>query len=228
MHGERAVQMADGVRMTHAEVDLRGPFPLLVRGALVVVLDAAALALIWLLAEAIAGIPPAVPSWRRLRRSFRVRVAVALAVFFLIPAAGFAVWEVSRLNAEADHQRDEAITAVLRDVLAAASDPSLALSSSVGTLDRLAARFRAELAVYRGGGTPWRLRIRSWRRSPSSHPPDRARSGCRRSGARSSPPPTSRCWGRGVGSGYRIERPAAADQLVVLAAPRGGNGPGPP
>ena len=47
-------------------------------------LDAAVLALIWLLAEAIAGIPPAVPSWRRMRRSFRVRVAVALAAFFLI------------------------------------------------------------------------------------------------------------------------------------------------
>ena len=151
VHGERSVQVADGVRVTHAEVDLRGPFPLLVRGALVVVLDAAVLALIWLLAEAIAGIPPAVPSWRRMRRSFRVRVAVALAAFFLIPAIGFAAWEVSRLNAEADHQRDEAITEVLRDVLAATSDPSVAASSAVGTLDRLAARFRAELAVYRGG-----------------------------------------------------------------------------
>ena len=222
VHGERAVQVADGVRMTHAEVDLRGPFPLLVRGALVVALDAAVLALIWLLAEAIAGIPPAVPSWRRLRRSFRVRVAVALAGFFLIPAIGFAAWEVSRLNAEADHQRDEAITEVLRDVLAATSDPSVASSSAVGALDRLAARFRAELAVYRGGSLVAATDSVLAALAILAPLQDAGAFQAQAFGGEVESAADEPLLGRRGRVGYRVERPGPADQLVVLAAPRGG------
>lgn len=221
VHGERAVQVADGVRATHAEVDLRGAFPLLVRGALVVVFDAAVLALIWLLAEAIAGMPPTLPRWHRLRRSFRVRVAIALAVFFVIPAAGFAIWEVSRLNSEAAQHRDEAITAVLRDVVAATSDSTVAAASALPMLDRLAGRFRAELAVYRGGrriaatdSMLAALSILAPLQDPAAY--QTLAFGGELESAADEP-----LLGRGGRIGYRVERPGPADELVVLAAPRG-------
>ena len=202
VHGERAVQVADGVRVTHAEVDLRGPFPLLVRGALVVVLDAAVLALIWLLAEAIAGIPPAVPSWRRLRRSFRVRVAVALAGVLPHPR--------HRLRG-------------LGGVAAQRRGRSPAGRGDHGGAARRARRHQRPVGrrLVRGGDAGsarrrdsarswpsieavalWRRRIRSWPPSRSWHPcRTRAPFRPRRSGARSKPPPTSRCSAGEVGSG---------------------------
>ena len=228
LHGERAVQMVDGVHEAHAEVDLRGPFPLLVRGALVVTLDAALLAFIWLLAEAIAGMPPALPAWRKGLRSFRVRVAVALAGFFLIPAVGFAVWELSRLNSEADHQRDDAVAQVLRDVMAATGDPSTGPSPSVAALDRLdrlGSRFRTELAVYRGGARVVAtdsvlaaLGILAPLQDPVAF--QTLAFGGEVESAADEP-----LLGRGGRVGYHVERPAEAAELVVLAAPRGSEAP---
>ena len=221
VHGERAVRMPDGVRGTHADIDLRGPFPLLVRGTLVVVLDAVVLALIWLLAEGIAGMPPALPSWQRARRSFRIRVAIALSGFFLVPAIGFSIWELSRLNTEAARQRDEAITQVLRDVAAVSSDPSAAPAASGEALDRLAGRFHADLAVYRGGtrvaatdSVLAALAILAPLQDPAAYQ-IMAFDGEVESAA------DEPLLGRGGRVGYRVERPGRGDQLVVLAAPRG-------
>jgi len=221
VHGERMVAMAGAMQGLHAEVELRGPFPLLVRGALVVILDAAFLALLWLMAEAITGMPPSVPGWRRLRRSFRVRVAIALGGFFLIPAVGFAAWELSRLTNEADRARDEAITQVLRDVVAAASDTTVASTSARATLDRLAARYRAELAVYQGGTRVAStdpllagLAILSPLQDASAY---RALA----FGGEVESAADEALLGPGGRVGYRIERPGPPGQLVVLAAPRG-------
>ncbi len=221
VHGERAVRMPDGVRATHAEVDLRGPFPLLVRGALVVVLDAVVLAIIWLLAEAIAGMPPGLPNWQRVRRSFRVRVAIALAGFFLVPAVGFAIWELSRLNSEAARQRDDVIGQVLRDVAAASSDPSAGDAFAVPALNRFAGRFRADLAVYRGGtrvaatdSVLAALAILAPLQDAAAYQ-ELAFDGEVESAA------DEPLLGRGGRVGYRVERPGVGDQLVVLAAPRG-------
>lgn len=221
IHGERAVQSVDGVRLTHAEVDLRGPFPLLVRGALVVALDAAALALIWLLAEAIAGMPLAMPGWRRLGRSFRVRVAIALAGFFLIPAVGFAFWELSRLDREAEQQRDEAITQVLRDVVAARGAAAEGQGPATTGLDELGARYRAELALYHGGSRVAAtdsvladLGVLAPLQDPAAFR-SLAFGGEVESAA---PEPLL---GRGGRIGYRVERPGDPGQMVVLAAPRG-------
>lgn len=221
VHGERAVRMPDGVRGTHADVDLRGPFPLLVRGALVVVLDAIVLAIIWLLAEAIAGIPPALPSWRRARRSFRVRVAIALSGFFLIPAIGFSLWELSRLNSEADRQRDEAITRVLRDVVAVSGDQSATATDPDVVLARLAGRFHSDLAVYRGGtritatdSVLAALAILAPLQDAAAYQ-IMAFDGEVESAA------DEPLLGRSGRVGYRVERPGTGAQLVVLAAPRG-------
>ena len=220
VHGERAAQMAGGVRGTHVEVDLRGPFPLLVRGVLVVVLDAAVLALIWLVAEALAGMPPGLPSFRRAARSFRVRVAIALAGFFLLPAVGFAAWELSRLNHEADQQRDDAITQVLRDVVAAKGDPVDDSTGSDLLLKRLASRFHADLAVYEGGARAMvtdsvlaGLGILAPLQDPVAFQ-QMAFGGEVESSAEEP------LLGPGGRVGYRVEQPGRPARMVVLAAPR--------
>ncbi len=153
VHGWRPVAMPDGVRETHAEVDLRGPVPVLVRGALIVALDIALLALIWLLAEGLTGgAEVRIPRLSRFRRSFRTRLGLALAAFFLVPAVGFAVWGAARVSEEARRQRDSAVTQTLRDAITVAGEGLAAIpGDSSGLLDRLASRFGTELAVYRGG-----------------------------------------------------------------------------
>src|SRR2546429_244969 len=87
VRGERRIAVPGGVRHVHLTVDLRDPWALLVRGALVVVVDVALLAGCWLLSLALLG------DWRPqrpaiftvLRTSFRARLAVALAGFFVVP-----------------------------------------------------------------------------------------------------------------------------------------------
>lgn len=152
IRGERQLQVPGGVRHLHAEVDMRGPTPILVRGTLVVMLDIALLALLWLLAEWLAGARFRPWPVRRWARSYRARLTVTLALFFLIPAAGFAVWGFTRLADEADRSRDLLVTQTLRDaVLTAGSlihSPVAGLSESLAELSR---RIDAELAVYRGG-----------------------------------------------------------------------------
>ncbi len=220
VHGERAVDMPGGVRGTHADVDLRGAFPLLVRGALVVALDAVVLALMWLLAEAIAGMPPALPSWNRMRRSFRIRVALALSAFFLVPAVGFSLWELSRLNTDAARQRDEAITQVLRDVVAVSNDPSAVPAVPEVALDRLAGRFHSDLAVYRGGTRV--AATDSVLASLAILAPlqDAAAYQVMAFDGEVEAAADEPLLGRGGRVGYRVERPGPGDRLVVLAAPR--------
>ena len=55
MRNEYPLVLPGGARVVHAAVDLRGPVPLLVRGVLVVLLDAAVLGALWLLAELVSG-----------------------------------------------------------------------------------------------------------------------------------------------------------------------------
>jgi signal transduction histidine kinase len=220
-HGERAVQMPDGVHVTHAEVDLRSPFTLLVRGTLVIALDAALLAFIWLLAEAIAGLPPAVPQWRQAGRSFRVRVAIALAGFFLIPAVGFAAWELARLNNEAEHLRNDAITQVLRDVVAATGDPAAGAGPSLSALDQLGGRFRTELAVYRGGARLAATDSLVAALGILAPLQDAVAFQSLAFGGEVESATDEPLLGRGGRVGYRVERLGEASQLLVLAAPRG-------
>ena len=86
LRNEYPLDLPSGRRIVHAVVELRGPVPLFVRGVLVVLLDAAVLATLWFAAELVAGAQPPRPRWWSLARSFRMRLAVALAG--LLPAAG--------------------------------------------------------------------------------------------------------------------------------------------
>jgi two-component system nitrogen regulation sensor histidine kinase NtrY len=152
LRADGRLDLPGGARRIHAEIDLRGPVPLFVRGLLVVLFNAGVLALVWGFGEFVAGSPWPRLRWRTSARSFRVRLAVTLAAFFIVPAVGFSLWGFARLAAEAERGRDLLITQTLRDAVASA--PELARTPD-GDLDpvlaELSRRVGADLAVYRGG-----------------------------------------------------------------------------
>ena len=148
---DRLFNFPDGARHVRASIQLR-PLPLLlIRGALLVALDAAVLALLWGMAIT------RLSRFRWLRvgrlwRSFQVRLALTLALFFVVPAAGFTAWGLGRLGDEADRTRDLLITSVLRDAVLTAGgllqEPTDVLAEGVGDLSN---RLDADLVLYSGG-----------------------------------------------------------------------------
>jgi two-component system nitrogen regulation sensor histidine kinase NtrY len=151
LHSEYPVLIAGATRAIHAEVDLRGPLPLFVRGVLVVLLDAGVLALLWFIAELVAGARLPRPRWRSVARSFRIRLAATLAAFFVLPAVGFAAWSFARLATEAQRSRDLLITQTLRDAVLTAGEILRGGAPPPARLQDLSRRIDADLALYRGG-----------------------------------------------------------------------------
>ena len=151
LRSEHPLAVPGGRRTIHASIDLRGPLPLLVRGVLVVLLDAAVLALLWFVAELAAGARARQPRWRSLSRSFRVRLAVTLGVFFILPAVGFTAWSFYRLGEEAERSRDLLITGTLRDAVLTSGDLLGRGTLTGDRLRELSRRIDADLALYRGG-----------------------------------------------------------------------------
>lgn len=148
---ERLIDFPDGARHVHAIVQIR-PVPLLlVRGALLVALDAAILALLWTIATLRPGGVRLV-RFGKLMRSFQVRLALTLALFFVVPAVGFTAWGLGRLSDEADRTRDLLITATLRDAVLTAGgllqEPADVLMQGVSDLSN---RLDADLVLYSGG-----------------------------------------------------------------------------
>jgi signal transduction histidine kinase len=152
LRAEHNLRFPGGPRELHAEIDLRGPLPLFVRGLLVVLFDAGVLALVWSLAEFVAGAPAPRPRLRTLARSFRFRLAVTLALFCIVPAIGFSAWGFARLADEAQRGRDLLITQTLREALLGAGGIERAGPTQLdGQLRELSRRIDADLAFYRGG-----------------------------------------------------------------------------
>src|SRR5262249_42277485 len=152
LRAERQLALSGAPREIRAEIDLRGPLPVFVRGALVVLFDAGVLALAWVLAEVVAGVPPTPPRWRSLAQSFRFRLAVTLATFFILPAVGFSIWGFVRLAMEAERSRDLLITQTLRDAQLGATGLERARGPQIADqLSDLSRRIDADLALYRGG-----------------------------------------------------------------------------
>jgi signal transduction histidine kinase len=151
LHSEHPVSLGGSIRAIHAEIDLRGPLPLVVRGVLVVLLDTGVLALLWFLAELLVGARRPRPRWGSLARSFRLRLAATLAVFFILPAVGFAAWSFVRLSQEVERSRDLLITQTLRDAILTGGS---ALRRDTAVAERLVEVSRgidADLAFFRGG-----------------------------------------------------------------------------
>jgi signal transduction histidine kinase len=151
VHTDRVLDLPGGARHVHAEIALRDPPALLIRGALVVVLDFAVLALLWLLSETSW---PAVRrlSVRRAARSFQVRLAAVLGLFFIVPAAAFTVWSLSQLQDEEERRRDLLIAQALRDAVLTAGGLLQGTDEYLAEgLAELSSRLDAEFALYSGG-----------------------------------------------------------------------------
>ncbi|MBA3498554.1 MAG: hypothetical protein H0T86_15760, partial [Gemmatimonadales bacterium] len=152
VRNEYPLELPGGRRIVHVAINLRGPFPLFVRGVLVVVLDAAVLGLLWFMAELISGVRVRAPRWRSLSRSFRIQLAVTLGAFFLLPAIGFTAWSFARLGEEVERSRDLLITQTLRD--AVLTSAGLVRGGNPAPDDRLrelSRRIDADLGLYLGG-----------------------------------------------------------------------------
>ena len=152
--GERRVDVPGGVRHVHLRVDLRGPWSLLVRGVLVVTVDVALLAGCWLLGVVLAeGWRPKLPPvLLALRTSFRLRVAAALAAFFVLPVLAFALWSFARLRDEARGARDLLIRQTLKDAASTAGALPIERPDVVQrAVSELGARLDADLWLYQDG-----------------------------------------------------------------------------
>jgi len=152
--GERRVDLPEGVRHVHVRVDLSGPWALLVRGALVVLLDVALLAGVWVFALVVAeGWRPRVPAvLATFRTSYRARLTAALVAFFVLPVLGFAAWSFARLSDEARRSGDLLIRQTLRDAVASAGGIAGDRPEAVPrAVVELGGRLNAELWLYRRG-----------------------------------------------------------------------------
>jgi len=102
LHGDWVIGAPARPARVHVEVELRSIEALVQRGVLVVLLDLAVVAVLWTLAALADG---GVGRWVRVRRrawmrSYRARLTVALAGFFVVPAVVFAAWSYRRLQAD--------------------------------------------------------------------------------------------------------------------------------
>ncbi|HEV7991961.1 MAG TPA: hypothetical protein VGP25_09060, partial [Gemmatimonadaceae bacterium] len=145
LHGDWPVQGPAGPARAHVEVDLRGLDSLIPRGGLLVLLDVMAVGPIWLLAAAADG---RVGRWLRLRRrrvrSYRTRLSLALFLFFLVPAAAFAVWSWQQLFQDAQDSRRLLVNETMR--AAVSSD-----RSQPDWLRRESVRLDTKLLLYHNG-----------------------------------------------------------------------------
>lgn len=139
----------------HVEVPLGGTGHLTVRGALLTALTLGVVLVFWMVGEWLAGrlrlFRPQL--WRMaLGQSYRIRLTLAMGVFFVVPTVAFATWSVGRLNAEVDQTRDLVIRQTLQDVAGTALDLALLAGDAARErLDRLSNRVDADLMLYHEG-----------------------------------------------------------------------------
>jgi signal transduction histidine kinase len=147
-----AVELPGGVRHLHASVELHDLSQLLVRGALLLILDVAVLLLVGVLGQVIAGHVPQLPGWpeQARLRSYRNRLAIALGAFFVIPTLGFATWSIGRLRVEAVRGRDLLTQQTLSDAVGAVGTVSSGEGASQA-LDQLSDQLSADLMLYEDG-----------------------------------------------------------------------------
>ena len=145
------VPFADGNRHVHVAIPLRGTWMTMAYGLLAVVM--VQLVILGLIGLAfLSSVEWDRPGLRRSVRSFRFRLTITLAVFFIIPMLGFTVWGLSRADLENQRARDAAISGVLQNaVLSAGGVLREPPADMTGELSALAARLESDLFLYRGG-----------------------------------------------------------------------------
>ena len=146
------VPLPGGVREVTARVTLKSPYSLAVRGLLFIVLDMSVLGALWLAFRALSGASGLHLGWHRILGSFRLQLALALGLFFVLPTVAFALWSFSHFGDEARRGRDLLIAQTLRDAAQGAQDLLRSPGAPVDqALAGLGERVNADLALYRGG-----------------------------------------------------------------------------
>ena len=143
MHGD-GVSRSNTAVPVHVEVELRSASALIPRGALLVLFDVVVIVFLW---SASAMSDGGVGRWvrqrsKRLSRSYRVRLSLALLTFFVVPAAAFAIWAAIRLREDDHSARKLNVRELLRIT---------ALSPRQSALGALSADVGAPLYLYRDG-----------------------------------------------------------------------------
>lgn len=128
----------------HVEVELRRADALVPRGALLVLLDAAIVALLWgATAMADGALVRLLRRQSRIwSRSYRVRLSVALLTFFVVPATAFATWAAYRTREDDRAARELAVREALRVA---------AVAPTRGALGQASVDVGAPLYLYRDG-----------------------------------------------------------------------------
>jgi two-component system nitrogen regulation sensor histidine kinase NtrY len=144
LHGDRIIATPNGPARAHIEVDLRSLDLLVQRGTLVVLVDLVLLLGLWTLSVTPGG---AFGRWLRVRRlrwsrSYRARLTVALFLFFVIPAATFALWSYRRLQDEVRQSRE----LLVRETLRAGAG-----AEDLEKLELIGDRLQTPLFLYRDG-----------------------------------------------------------------------------
>jgi len=144
LHTDWRIGGVRGYVRAHVEVELRSLDALVQRGALLVLVDLALVAVLWTLAAAADG---ALGRWsrvrvRRWRASYRTRLTAALFGAFVLPAAAFAIWTYRRLQDEDRLSRELLVRETLRAVAA---------TSDLGRLSEEGDRLDTPLFLYNGG-----------------------------------------------------------------------------
>jgi signal transduction histidine kinase len=152
--GDRLVELPGGARHVHVRVDLRGPWALLVRGALVVLVDVGLLAALWALLRFLSAgeWPRRLSLTAAVRASYRARLTTALIAFFVLPVLAFALWSFAQLGDEARRAGDLLIRQTLRDAAATAGELDEGRADAMaGSVVDLGRRLKADLWLYVAG-----------------------------------------------------------------------------
>ncbi len=154
VRGTGVLELAGAARHLHLRVPLGEPSQLVVRGALLIVLDMVLVGLLALGGQWLAGrveVPAVVRELGRLR-SYRTQLTLVLAGFFVIPTLGFAAWSIGRLRADAERSQDLLIQQTLSDAVGTARQfRGLPGAEVAERLDELADRLGADLLWYDDG-----------------------------------------------------------------------------
>ena len=145
LHGDWVVRTGTGASEAHVDVELRPTSALIQRGALLVLLNLAIVQALWLasvIADGGGG------RWLRARRrtwgrSYRARISLALFVFFVIPAAAFAISSYRQLATDTTQSRSLLVRETLRSLGVPPNAPAW--------LPAEADRLDAPLFLYYGG-----------------------------------------------------------------------------
>jgi two-component system nitrogen regulation sensor histidine kinase NtrY len=148
------ISLPGGPRQLHIQIPLSSILPTLVRGVLLMFWNIVLLGLLWFAGEALSGrlsLPPLFKELAQLR-SYRTRLTIALAAFFVVPTLAYAVWSFARIRADAARRGDLLIEETLSDAMPVARGlDRLTEQELENALAGLAGGLNADLLWHEGG-----------------------------------------------------------------------------